>query len=1065
VLTKEMFEDTGATDAQSILSYALGTEVAGPQGNFAGGNDGIGSQQAEQDNIRTNPQQGQRVRGLAIAQLTRNYFETDIGFDIYNTDRITINRGPNSLLFGIGSAGGVINNSPKQARISRDFGEIGIRFGERGSHRETIDYNKVLVDGRLAVRFAALNENFDFKQRPAFEDKERFYVALNAVLFENEDSNVLGATTFRANLEDGSMNSTPPNVIPPGDGISSWFSTPDPALQQLTGSTFPGWISDGSFVPKFTLDGINRDEDGIPRGIREADDIIGSVGIPHFISLTLHYSDISGAAPNIPGTELNGGTARAIRGFGGRPRRTMETYATNSFFAQPYFPAFRTASLPTSVLDNRNLLITGNTNRVEHDFDAKNFVLEQSFFENRAGIELAYDSQTFSTFKRLPFSGGANGSVGRVGWGDIRVDINQFNSNDEPNPNLGRPIMNAAPNSGRSVTANLETLTERESKRATAFYDLDFTDSDRFGWLGRHIITGVLSSQERDIKSKGIQGHWETTELDFMGPDYHFAFGGTAFGFRQGRTSVRAGAYLGPSLLDSSIQSIEDVKFTEAMNIPLPQPGDTYRMYTYNRTEDRIDTANFTLQHHLQSGDRNLREIDTEILSVQSYLLGGNLVGLVGWRTDEQTNTPRAGFTSLPTGSLDPATVLELGDPLTPESGNTFTWSLVGHLPENIDLPAGMDLSAHYNQSENFNPVGLRSNILGDPLPSPNGTTEEFGFTVGVLENRVSARFNWYTTSIDNDRADLSADAANPQFLISEFLQRFGDSQLNGLTIDDALAVSGAENIGLYNSFEEIFADIINLVPPEVQQVYNYRWGGGGGDSDDRELVNNPTPIRSFVAEGFELDIVGNITDNWRVFVNAAKQETVQLNIAKEQLELANYIGERIRTAKFKDLNDTPWTGGGITFLGRFNSDVLVPLLGGTLQEGTVSLELREWRVNMGTNYLFNSGPLNGVGLGGALRWQSEVATGYPLTLNEIGIPVPVLSKPFFGPDELNGDVWVSYSKKILDDKIDWKIQLNVRNAFGDSDNIPVVTNPDGKLAIFRNPLPTEVFLSNTFRF
>ena len=37
---------------------------------------------------------------------------------------------------------------------------------------------------------------------------------------------------------------------------------------------------------------------------------------------------------------------------------------------------------------------------------------------------------------------------------------------------------------------------------------------------------------------------------------------------------------------------------------------------------------------------------------------------------------------------------------------------------------------------------------------------------------------------------------------------------------------------------------------------------------------------------------------------------------------------------------------------------------------------------------------------------------------------------------------------------------MNVRNAFGDSDNIPVITNPDGRVAIFRNPLPTEVFLS-----
>ena len=49
--------------------------------------------------------------------------------------------------------------------------------------------------------------------------------------------------------------------------------------------------------------------------------------------------------------------------------------------------------------------------------------------------------------------------------------------------------------------------------------------------------------------------------------------------------------------------------------------------------------------------------------------------------------------------------------------------------------------------------------------------------------------------------------------------------------------------------------------------------------------------------------------------------------------------------------------------------------------------------------------------------------------------------------------------------KIDWKIQLNLRNAFGDSDPIPVVTNPDGNVAVLRNSLPQEIFLTNTFRF
>jgi len=431
VLTKEMFEDTGATDAQTILSYALGAEVGGSQGNFAGGDGGVNGQRSEQDANRTNPQQAQRVRGLAVAQLTRNYFESDIAFDSYNTDRITINRGPNSLLFGIGSAGGVINNSSKQASVSKDFGEVGFRFSHRGSHRVTIDYNKVLVEGRLAIRLAALNETMEYKQKPAFDDKERIYLALNAVISKNENSNMLDATTLRANFEDGSTESNPPNVTPPGDGISSWFSTLDPALQQLTGTTFPSWITDGSFEPKFTVDGRGFNEEGVPLGTLESE-VKGSLGIPYFIQHVLQFSDSSGP-PSIQGTDLNGGVSRAIYGFGGRPRRTFDTFQTNSYFAQTYLPGFRTASLPTSVFDNRNLLLSGNTNRVEHDFDAKNFVFEQTFFNSRAGIELALDSQSYSTFANLPFGGQGNGAVGRIGFSDVRVDVMEVLSNDEPN--------------------------------------------------------------------------------------------------------------------------------------------------------------------------------------------------------------------------------------------------------------------------------------------------------------------------------------------------------------------------------------------------------------------------------------------------------------------------------------------------------------------------------------------------------------------------------------------------------------------------------------------------------
>ena len=124
----------------------------------------------------------------------------------------------------------------------------------------------------------------------------------------------------------------------------------------------------------------------------------------------------------------------------------------------------------------------------------------------------------------------------------------------------------------------------------------------------------------------------------------------------------------------------------------------------------------------------------------------------------------------------------------------------------------------------------------------------------------------------------------------------------------------------------------------------------------------------------------------------------------------------------------------------------------------------RRWRINLATNYDFREGKFKGVGLGGAWRYQSKVAAGYAAQVNEDDLVLPILNQPFYGPAETNFDLWASYSRK-LTDRLDWKIQLNVRNAFGDDDYIPVVINPDGRTAVVRNPNPTAVSLTNTLKF
>lgn len=120
VVTKEMLQDTGSHNSADLLVYTTSTEVGGVGGNYSATYTTTEGYTVESANFTTT---GSRVRGLAAPDLTRDYFPTGIPFDSYNTERVEINRGANSALFGLGSPAGILNNSLVNAQ-SRTFGAV-----------------------------------------------------------------------------------------------------------------------------------------------------------------------------------------------------------------------------------------------------------------------------------------------------------------------------------------------------------------------------------------------------------------------------------------------------------------------------------------------------------------------------------------------------------------------------------------------------------------------------------------------------------------------------------------------------------------------------------------------------------------------------------------------------------------------------------------------------------------------------------------------------------------------------------------------------------------------------
>src|SRR5688572_6314132 len=144
VFTKEFLDDIGATSIQDAYLYSVSTEN---ENEFA-------RNDTEGDDVSS--QNMSRVRGLVSSSTTRGFFDTRFRADGYNSERYTVSRGPNSILYGIGSPGGLVDQGVKQARYDRDAYEFGFRFDSEKGHRSTVDFNKVILKNRLGFRFAGL---------------------------------------------------------------------------------------------------------------------------------------------------------------------------------------------------------------------------------------------------------------------------------------------------------------------------------------------------------------------------------------------------------------------------------------------------------------------------------------------------------------------------------------------------------------------------------------------------------------------------------------------------------------------------------------------------------------------------------------------------------------------------------------------------------------------------------------------------------------------------------------------------------------------------------------------
>ncbi len=112
--------------------------------------------------------------------------------DLYNVDRVEVLKGPNSMIFGRGGGGGVVNRVNKEAGFS-SFREITAQGGSFGNKRFTGDIDQALSK-KFAVRANGLYENSDSFRN--FVGLERYGISPTVTWAPTDDTHVTGSYEF-----------------------------------------------------------------------------------------------------------------------------------------------------------------------------------------------------------------------------------------------------------------------------------------------------------------------------------------------------------------------------------------------------------------------------------------------------------------------------------------------------------------------------------------------------------------------------------------------------------------------------------------------------------------------------------------------------------------------------------------------------------------------------------------------------------------------------------------------------------------------------------------------------
>lgn len=709
VITKQQFEDTASTDMNEIFRYEVNTEgsLTYTPGTQSMRNDGVldvnaGGTRGNALESYTNAG-ANRVRGLGAPSSAVNYYPSigAVPFDSYNTQSVEISRGPNSMLFGLGSPAGIVNQSTAQAQMNKRSAQVQLRTDQYGSFRTSFNFNQGLIDDKLAIYGAAVYDDRRFDRKPAYDKTDRFYGAITYKPFEK--------TTIRFNAEQYNNENRRPNTLTPRDYVTEWIKAGRPYYDSNTktvysldsGAALSMMVNDAAspyanelraFIEG--LPGFDASKWNAAKTQYNGQNIFGNArwGVPaNWVAGT--------PSPNIlyvPGIgEVNQGRSimqiaggqlqnwfqptyqyRYIPGWGTATNPAANPGvgpATSAIYANPtwadYYTRTYTGSAAWTGAGNGiaagSYRYPGVTDSSIYDWrkvniNSMNFGTQENTNLNlEFEQELPYDLFFNAGWFRQDFKQRTNYTVAQLNVATLFVDTNINLPDGSPNPYFGLPYLeDQDPDS--YITEQFD-----DHYRAMLAWTPDFTQKDGLlKWLGRHQFLGLWSKDE--YMTSTIRQRLHYIDADDGTASYRYLRNpnnnadGSPTGWNMNTTSLRRTYYLGAPG-DPYGRVSRDAGTWDY----LTYAGDV-RAYDYDSSSFvPLGVTTQFIDFDAHTG-RNQRIVDSISWGVTSHFWEDRLITTFGWRED----TYKARVTN--TGLA--AVVDENGTTIQPAITNAQKW-------------------------------------------------------------------------------------------------------------------------------------------------------------------------------------------------------------------------------------------------------------------------------------------------------------------------------------------------------------------------------------------------------